>query len=264
MAANVAAAAALAAQHDELAHTRHHNHRQRRYTGQSFDLTHEEARVEGELPSKVMDSFYSEDGHATRRSPERYRARGGSVGRHSLIATHATSSTLCLNAAEPNSKEDLTLVERGQTDTMTEVQPGSSTGRRRNSRAGRGSAGLVFLGVWALFSLGGHSTGGEYLRLNPNPPKSVGRVLGASTTHVTSTSLIEHHHRDAQLQQHESEINVIFPDERESTQFHSTATSDAEILGRVFAWLCTTLYLTCRLPQIWKNVSFLIFQNPGY
>ena len=28
------------------------------------------------------------------------------------------------------------------------------------------------------------------------------------------------------------------------------------VLGRIFAWLCTTLYLTSRLPQIWKNVSF--------
>nr|GAT53256.1 predicted protein [Mycena chlorophos] len=25
------------------------------------------------------------------------------------------------------------------------------------------------------------------------------------------------------------------------------------VLGRIFAWLCTTLYLTSRLPQIWKN-----------
>ncbi|KAJ2923456.1 hypothetical protein H1R20_g13630, partial [Candolleomyces eurysporus] len=25
------------------------------------------------------------------------------------------------------------------------------------------------------------------------------------------------------------------------------------VLGRIFAWICTTLYLTSRLPQIWKN-----------
>ncbi|KAG6874221.1 hypothetical protein C0995_003767 [Termitomyces sp. Mi166 len=25
------------------------------------------------------------------------------------------------------------------------------------------------------------------------------------------------------------------------------------VIGRIFAWLCTTLYLTSRLPQIWKN-----------
>ncbi|KAG5727988.1 hypothetical protein E4T56_gene19336 [Termitomyces sp. T112] len=30
-------------------------------------------------------------------------------------------------------------------------------------------------------------------------------------------------------------------------------TVDARVVGRIFAWLCTTLYLTSRLPQIWKN-----------
>lgn len=28
-----------------------------------------------------------------------------------------------------------------------------------------------------------------------------------------------------------------------------------EVIGRISAWCCTTLYLTSRLPQIWKNVS---------
>lgn len=27
------------------------------------------------------------------------------------------------------------------------------------------------------------------------------------------------------------------------------------IIGRISAWICTTLYLTSRMPQIWKNVS---------
>lgn len=27
------------------------------------------------------------------------------------------------------------------------------------------------------------------------------------------------------------------------------------VLGRASAWVCTTLYLTSRMPQIWKNVS---------
>jgi len=28
-----------------------------------------------------------------------------------------------------------------------------------------------------------------------------------------------------------------------------------QLVGRISAWCCTTLYLTSRLPQIWKNVS---------
>lgn len=31
--------------------------------------------------------------------------------------------------------------------------------------------------------------------------------------------------------------------------------STERIIGRIFAWLCVSLYLTSRLPQIWKNVS---------
>jgi len=31
------------------------------------------------------------------------------------------------------------------------------------------------------------------------------------------------------------------------------------IIGRMSAWACTTLYLTSRLPQIWKNVSTVIY-----
>jgi hypothetical protein len=30
------------------------------------------------------------------------------------------------------------------------------------------------------------------------------------------------------------------------------------ILGRASAWLCTTLYLTSRMPQLWKNVSHML------
>jgi hypothetical protein len=30
------------------------------------------------------------------------------------------------------------------------------------------------------------------------------------------------------------------------------------VIGRISAWTCTTLYLTSRLPQIWKNVSFQV------
>jgi hypothetical protein len=34
------------------------------------------------------------------------------------------------------------------------------------------------------------------------------------------------------------------------------------IVGRVSAWVCTTLYLTSRLPQIWKNVSPVVCGVP--
>ena len=164
-------------------------------------------------------------------------------------------SLLCI--FRETSKEELTLVDRGQSGTMTEVPSGPSAGRRRSSRAGRGGA-LVFLGVWALFGLGGYATGGKHMPAKPSTTRSIGRVLGASKTNVSPTVPIEHHDQDTQLEQHTSEINVIFPDKLETVHFHLTRMSDTRLTGRIFAWLCTTLYLTCRLPQIWKNVSFLL------
>jgi hypothetical protein len=35
------------------------------------------------------------------------------------------------------------------------------------------------------------------------------------------------------------------------------------LIGRMSAWICTTLYLTSRLPQIWKNVSRSTSLSPG-
>jgi len=32
---------------------------------------------------------------------------------------------------------------------------------------------------------------------------------------------------------------------------------DERVVGRIFAWLCATLYLTSRMPQIWKNVRLI-------
>ena len=56
-----------------------------------------------------------------------------------LIAPRDTPSIVYPNTAVSTLKEELTLVDRGQSGTMTEVPSGPSAGRRRSSRAGRGS-----------------------------------------------------------------------------------------------------------------------------
>ena len=124
-------------------------------------------------------------------------------------------SLLCI--FRETSKEELTLVDRGQSGTMTEVPSGPSAGRRRSSRAGRGGA-LVFLGVWVLFGLGSYATGGKHTPAKPSTTRSIGRVLGASKTNVSPTIPIEHHDQDTQIEQHMSEIDVIFPDKLETVQ----------------------------------------------
>ncbi|KAF8343879.1 PQ loop repeat-domain-containing protein, partial [Cantharellus anzutake] len=39
------------------------------------------------------------------------------------------------------------------------------------------------------------------------------------------------------------------------TANHSEPSTPEPVIGRIFAWTCTTLYLTSRLPQIWKNFA---------
>lgn len=53
-----------------------------------------------------------------------------------------------------------------------------------------------------------------------------------------------------------AEVLVTFESAPQDSEF-SMKTDDGSslerIIGRIFAWTCTTLYLTSRLPQIWKN-----------
>jgi hypothetical protein len=63
-----------------------------------------------------------------------------------------------------------------------------------------------------------------------------------------------------------SSVNVELPSLPSNTWFSQQRqpdedASDERIVGRIFAWLCTTLYLTSRLPQIWKNVSRIYAGN---
>ncbi|KAK2466847.1 hypothetical protein APHAL10511_001105 [Amanita phalloides] len=255
VAANVAAAAALAAQHHEQGHSRHHYHRQRRHMEQSHDIVQETTEMNEDFPTKLVDSFYSEDGQQKRVSwsIERHRLRGGSLGRHSLVVSQDTRPARP-NTAAPVLKKDLETLDRERTiGPADEVPQKPSTGHRRNSRTGRSSASLVFLGVWALFGFGKYGTGEKYTPPGSSRTNAIGRVLGASLTSVAPVPYNEHYNRYTQLQQHNSGINVIVQDKLDYPHPHRIDTWTERFLGRIFAWLCTTLYLTCRLPQIWKN-----------
>lgn len=120
---------------------------------------------------------------------------------------------------------------------------------------------MVFLGTWALFGVGTF-VGNKQYSSNTNigrvlslPSPTQGHVVPIAVTSsmaatepwtisdtvwglpVTSEdqdlpSLVEH--------------VVLLDDSKPSLE---------RIVGRISAWLCATLYLTSRLPQIWKNVS---------
>ena len=249
VAANVAAAAALAAQHDEQGHIRHHVRRQRRNT-----TTLTEASRDGE-PSTMMESFCSEGGHKAKQkrvswSTERYHFRGAS-------RSHLVSP----DTARQVTGEDIDRLEDGPTtESPVEAPPSPTLAPRRSSRSSRKSTGLVLLGAGALFGFGGYASVGKGTSESSDSP-AVGRVIGTTTANVLSTVPFNHLSQSTHTRQHASEVYVTFHDPKPTElDLPLRATANSRFLGRVFAWLCTTLYLTSRLPQIWKNVSIQVLE----
>jgi hypothetical protein len=114
---------------------------------------------------------------------------------------------------------------------------------------------MVFLGAWALFGIGTLANGRTGIPMSTT--KDVGRVLlnGHNLENLTS---IYHSHLDLSHPS-VSELdtfhpNFAFPKDDIHDEYPQQPSRE-QVLGRIFAWLCTTLYFTSRLPQIWKNVS---------
>jgi hypothetical protein len=158
------------------------------------------------------------------------------------------------------------LHETIERERLTSGRSSSKSGSRRRS------ASIVFLsfGIWALFAFG---------RKPSNEPvgrKEVdgrGRVLGWSSQVEDSPriSSIPTSQWDSLDTLSSSITAPLFSSEREPSTLYFTIESrrrrphdpppltpeqKRRIIGRISAWACTTLYLTSRLPQIWKNVSF--------
>lgn len=127
--------------------------------------------------------------------------------------------------------------------------------RRWNSRASRRGATMVFMGAWALFGIGtlsmrSHSAAGGVV-VQPEPV----RVLSSSGSAPPGLLIPSPPHESLPL----ATVDLVF-----DTLYHESFSKDGppaagppldRVIGRISAWTCTTLYLTSRLPQIWKNVS---------
>ncbi|KAF8911005.1 PQ loop repeat-domain-containing protein [Gymnopilus junonius] len=278
VASNVAAAAALAAKQDEqqadsrTSHTRYSRRttRLRGYENQTgvVSLGLEPEEGEAEPPTALIESFHSERGgdYAPKRvswSIERTRGRASSVGQ-AIRATTPTAHNILSNES---------LVPTGIFDTLPPAHRGSLTSsaesltpavNNRSSRASRKGSTMVFLGAWALFGFGTLAHG----RTGMTSPSAtnVGRVLSTSAYRlavpVTFTD-IGIHARDTTGKEF-ARLDITLPKLHSSTlpheEFlrrdpHHEEPTPEQVLGRIFAWLCTTLYLTSRLPQIWKNYT---------
>jgi hypothetical protein len=288
VAANVAAAAALAAHQDEESarHTARYSSDPplppdglRNFTPR-IPLTrddHDTTDVDttDNVPA-MIDSFYSEGGRDTGRkrvawSIERHGMRAGSMGRLSTIPPSLVSST----SVEAGSYRRGRSLGRSTGDLLRdteEILPSESmslsltAANRRNSRAGKKGATMVFLGAWALFGVG--TLMGNKRALPGRSRLSVGRVLSPlnvreSLGHdvLIAAPMLPSTAEPSDVPRGFREIPLTFEDQdpppiEPVPPPHDSQPSTERILGRIFAWLCTILYLTSRLPQIWKNVSF--------
>ncbi|KAH7889372.1 PQ loop repeat-domain-containing protein [Phlebopus sp. FC_14] len=253
VAGSVAAAAALAAHPD--AHPEHRHPHSWKH-GEEQTLSDHTPRASGEIGdegdeavlSALAGSFHSENGRRKRvswsqeRQPSVTRRQTSpSVAHHTLQITPTTPS---LPRGRPLQREFEPEDDEDQTE------------RRAGSRASRRGAGMVFLGVWALVGIG-RLTSSQYHPLMPRST-NVGRVLDSSDVLAPSAPSLD---QDKILEASNSQPSFVsleipvFPDDVVALgQGAQPEQPSAErVIGRIFAWLCTTLYLTSRLPQIWKN-----------
>ncbi|KAL5529754.1 hypothetical protein ACEPAG_5739 [Sanghuangporus baumii] len=278
-AANVAIAAALAASASEEEilqdHVKETNLKQRPVHRSSTSITRSEAEeaedeVDEDALAALADSFHS-DGGRKRVSWSQERngsGRGGSTSRTrssgrvnvstltplytaSSAGIHDTSTGVVTGRGRPLERQ-IQIVDspieindlEGNAEAAHRSVSRSVIRARRNSRASQRSARLVFLGVWALFGIGTlsqrskitRSSHGVVLSEVPSPsslyPVAISGVLPSGSS--------------------EEPILIGFTLEQ-STNGGPEEPSSERIIGRIFAWTCTTLYLTSRLPQIWKN-----------
>ncbi|KAH9483919.1 Lysosomal amino acid transporter 1 [Psilocybe cubensis] len=273
-ASNVATAAALAAHHDEQANPRRSNSRfaakinRPRGPEASNGGLDQGDELEDDPPAAMIESFYSERG----RDPQSKRV-SWSIERHGRASSvgqgrrSATPTVLDFGSRDPvlsprdsgiaQSSHDPVVLD--STESLTQAP------NTRSSRASRKGSNMVFLAVWALFGIGTLTSGKR--GIPSDSLNGIGRVLstqsrtGSTLSVPSNEELVYTKQGDVQ---HFSYVSVTIP-----TSFYPNSLlprepeesppvdepSEQQIIGRIFAWLCTTLYLTSRLPQIWKNYA---------
>ncbi|KAL4077108.1 PQ loop repeat-domain-containing protein [Scleroderma yunnanense] len=248
-AGNVAIAAAQAA-HPDMNIDHKHSHR---HTGEEQPLddhiapdavTEIHSELDDAVLSTLSDSFHSDSGNRKRVSwsqehqPSRLRPPTSPVLHTSHPSLQITSPQLesaVLARGRP--------LQRAADIEQAEEDPSA---RRAGSRASRRSAGMVFLGIWAFFGIGGLVN--SHYRPVDLKSTTLGRVLTPrADIAAVSQSAATYHSSFVHL-----EFPVMQGDVEPHVYSQESQTVD-RIIGRIFAWLCATLYLTSRLPQIWKN-----------
>ncbi|KAF8509743.1 PQ loop repeat-domain-containing protein [Gautieria morchelliformis] len=230
----------------------------RRFPSLERDVGEEAVDAESEsAPSIMIDSFHSEGGGRGRGRGKHVSWTQESSGRDNgtqripLLDDVGTSST----APSTMRGRQLTRLDMSPIATEAPISETHSPRTRRTSAAStvsagasRRSASIVFLGIFALFSLSSY----------PGIRRSVGSEGRVLSMPPISAVLIPEDMSSSSPFPHPTTLSLVAaPDtvvELQDLDVHLSASNENQrLIGRVSAWTCTTLYLTSRLPQIWKN-----------
>ncbi|OCH92230.1 PQ-loop-domain-containing protein [Obba rivulosa] len=265
VAANLAAEAALAAHQEE------HARRRPRALSSSADFYDDDDDVVDEdALARLAESFQSDGGRSARRKTVSWgadgaplplgtdpvRQRSGSLGapstRQSTVSPPARMhASFHMTQAAPTEEAEA-LAARGRSLSRARAEAeGEGRSQRQSSRASRKSAAMVFMGAWALVGLG---TLAGARRGAASGSVRVGRVLARAVPDFAPAAPVVF--AEAPPSYPDSvDIFVDPPLIFDSSTFREQPEEEPSLehaIGRISAWTCTTLYLTSRLPQIWK------------
>lgn len=120
---------------------------------------------------------------------------------------------------------------RSKSRSLSIVRGASQAGKSR----GRKAAGVAFMSLALLLRFRGEVSMTPAARSGAS-----GRVLLATPVALSN---------------HGALLGALLGTDPDSPRLPSEPPDIQRIIGRISAWACTTLYLTSRLPQIWKNVG---------
>ena len=130
---------------------------------------------------------------------------------------------------------------------------GEGSQPRRSPRASRRSAAMVFMGAWALFGIGTLGIRGYSAESGGVVPP--GKVLSSFNLTPPGLSLPSPTHESPPLATVDLVVDTLYFEDMSEDGLPVAGPPLERVIGRISAWTCTTLYLTSRLPQIWKNVG---------
>jgi len=221
---------------------------------------------DGHLAERPADQAGPYSSSSTREQSQASSPRATIKGKGALGLS--TSPTVKFGQDDRGRHE---AVPSGETSGMGErrsSRPRSSSRMRSSGdkparHPGQTAAGVVFMGVWALAGLnwrtGGRSAGRDVGAVNregavisPRWTGQVGDQAGLSgTTGSTGNDILELYFASPST----LTTTTTTEDDDHPTHRRWDKAAVQRLIGRMSAWICTTLYLTSRLPQIWKNVS---------